>query len=132
MRGERLSLFKTNEPGGVLSRLIEKQPQPIEGKRSRLSSFGAWSFDRGATSIGPVQRPDFCDLAWPCKTGRMLVERQQPPEKERNSWNESRATYERFEVAYIRGSATVRHRFEFRPAIFGSTATVSTLDSIGE
>ena len=42
-------------------------------------------------------------------------------EKERSSWNESRAAYERFEVARIRGSVCVpAARFELRRAIFGS------------
>lgn len=55
---------------------------------------------------GLVQRPDFCDLAWPWKTGRMLRDRgckrrHASWERERSRGTSHERAYERFEVARI-------------------------------
>ena len=97
---KRQPRIKRGEP--FISRLA---PAPFHLAEQQAASSGR----RGGRGGGLVQRPDFCDLAWPWKTGRML--RDRGCKRRHASWERGREreavervterAYERFEVARI-------------------------------
>lgn len=76
----------------------------------RLSGAGAWPVDRGAARIGPVQRPDFCDLAWPwnyrpdvARPTDRPTDRPNDRASPKKGEAARRVTYGKFEAEHVRG-----------------------------
>lgn len=112
VKGSRFSIASRGKQSLSPPYLYKRQPRIKRGEPfiSRLAPAPFHLAEQQASGRrgrrGLVQRPDFCDLAWPWKTGRMLRDRgckrrHASWERERSRGTSHERAYERFEVARI-------------------------------
>lgn len=112
VKGSRFSIASRGKQSLSPPYLYKRQPRIKRGEpfisvwRPLRFILGQQQASRERRGGLLVQRPDFCDLAWPWKTGRMLRDRgckrrHASWERERSRGTSHERAYERFEVARI-------------------------------